>query len=196
MLRVLEALSPAERTAFVLHDVFGHSFAEVAEAVGRTPQAARQLASRARRHVEAGRPRFPATADQQREVVAAFAVATAEGDIDRLVSLLDPDVTLTTDGGGRVVAARRPLHGAPRVAKTLVAFARKGAPQGGRGAIVDVNGHPGLLIESGGVRSVFAFAVDAGRITEIDIVRNPDKLGHVGAVIGQVALELEPWDEA
>lgn len=178
LLRVLESLSPAERTAFVLHDVFGHSFAEVAEAVGRTPQAARQLASRARRHVEAGRPRFPATADEQRELVTAFAAAAADGDVGGLVALLDPDVTMRADGGGRVSAARHPLHGADRVARALIAITRK-AGAGGRAALVAVNGLPGLVAEWDGERSVVAFTVDRGRIAAIDIVRNPDKLGHV-----------------
>jgi len=176
MLRVLESLSPAERTAFVLHDVFGHSFEEVADAVGRTPQAARQLASRARRHVEAGRPRFPATPDEQREVVTAFMTAATEGDLDGLIAVLDPDVTLRSDGGGKVTAVRHPLHGAARVAKTLLGFART---RTGRGEIADVNGMPGILVEAGDERSVFAFTVDGGRITAIDIVRNPDKLERV-----------------
>ena len=177
MLRVLESLSPGERTAFVLHDVFGHSFDEVAEAVGRTPQAARQLASRARRHVEAGRPRFPATRDEQREVVSAFMAAALEGDVDGLLAVLDPEVTLRADGGGRVPTVRQPLHGAARVAQTLAGFARM---QTGHGRVVDVNGAPGLLVETtGGERSVFAFTVDGGRITAIDIVRNPDKLERV-----------------
>ena len=195
MLRVLESLSPAERTAFVLHDVFGHTFAEVAEAVGRTPEAARQLASRGRRHVQAGRPRFSATAEQQREVVAAFATATAEGDLDRLVALLDPEVTMRSDGGGRAIAARHPLHGAPRVARTLIALAKKGSRLGGTGMIVDVNGQPGLLLEAPDDRSVFAFAVDAGRITEIDIIRNPDKLARVPRVKGTLVLDLPPRPE-
>ena len=178
LLRVLEALSPAERTAFVLHDVFGHSFAEVAEVVGRTPQATRQLASRARRHVEAGRPRFPATRDEQERVVTAFAMAAGQGDLDALVAVLDPDVTLRSDGGGRVNAARHPLHGADRVARALLAFARK-LQGGGRTMALSVNGDLGLLVESAGERSVIAFTVDGGRITAIDIVRNPDKLTRV-----------------
>ena len=181
LLRVLESLSPAERTAFVLHDVFGHTFGEVAEAVGRSPDAARQLASRARRHVEAGRPRFPATRETQREAVLAFAAAVTEGDVDRLVALLDPEVVLRTDGGGRVSAARKPIEGAGKVSRTLLAFARKGAV-GARGALVEVNGRPGLLVIAGGADSVFAFTVDDGLITAIDIVRNPDKLTHLPEV--------------
>jgi len=177
MLRVLESLSPAERTAFVLHDVFGHSFDEVAEAVGRTPQAARQLASRARRHVEAGRPRFPATPDEQRRVVSAFLSAAVDGDVDGLLAVLDPEVTLRADGGGRVQTVRRPVHGAERVARTLAGFARM---RTGRGEVADVNGTPGLVVRTtDGELSVFAFTVDGGRITAIDVVRNPDKLERV-----------------
>jgi RNA polymerase sigma-70 factor, ECF subfamily len=175
LLRVLETLSPAERTAFVLHDVFGHTFDEAAAVVGRTPQATRQLASRARRHVEAGRPRFPASRDEQLRVVTAFAVAAAEGDLAGLVAVLDPDVVMRADGGGRVTTARHPLHGADRVARALVAIARK-QREGRRGALVEVNGTPGLLLEADGERSVVAFSVDGGRITAVDIVRNPDKL--------------------
>jgi RNA polymerase sigma-70 factor (ECF subfamily) len=185
LLRVLEALSPAERTAFVLHDVFGHSFDEVAEAVGRTPQATRQLASRARRHVEAGRPRFPATRDEQARVVTAFAIAAGQGDLDALVAVLDPDVTMRSDGGGRVTAARHPLHGADRVGRALVAMTRKNLRRGGgQAALLSVNGGPGLVLEVAGERSVMAFTVDGGRITAIDIVRNPDKLTHVPPLEG------------
>jgi RNA polymerase sigma-70 factor (ECF subfamily) len=192
MLRVLEALSPAERTAFVLHDVFGHSFAQVADAVGRTPDAARQLASRARRHVRTGRPRFSATRDEQREVVAAFAAAVAEGDVDRLVAVLDPEVTLRSDGGEHLASLPKPLQGAPRVATTMLGFIRRGGADGITGRFAEVNGRPGLVMERRGMRAVVAFAVDAGRITAIDIVRNPDKLAHVSDVGGEVALELPP----
>jgi RNA polymerase sigma-70 factor (ECF subfamily) len=183
LLRVLEALSPAERTAFVLHDVFGHSFDEVAEAVGRTPQATRQLASRARRHVAAGSPRFPATPDEQARAVTAFAIAISQGDLEALVAVLDPDVTMRSDGGGRVTAARRPLHGADRVGRALLALARK-QPGRGRATALSVNGDLGLLVEAAGERSVMAFTVDGGRITAIDIVRNPDKLTRVPPLDG------------
>lgn len=101
LLVVLETLSPAERTAFLLHDVFGLGFAEIAEVVGRSPAAVRKLASRARRHVRGDRPRFPPTRTQQRELLAAFISACYEGDLERLVTLLDPDVTWRADGGRR-----------------------------------------------------------------------------------------------
>ncbi len=179
LLAVLERLSPAERTAFVLHDVFAVPFGEVAAVVGRTPEAVRQLAARARRHVDEQRPRFPASADEQRRVVAAFGRAVAEGDLDGLLAVLDPDVVMTADGGGAVVAARVPLRGALRVARAWTAMVRK-AP-GGRGALAEVNGAPGLVLEPpDGSRSVLSFTLDAGRITRIDVVRNPAKLRAFG----------------
>jgi RNA polymerase sigma-70 factor (ECF subfamily) len=176
LLVVLESLSAAERVAFVLHDVFGHPFDAVADVLGTSPDAARQLASRARRHVEARRPRFPATREQQRAVVEAFATAVAEGDVTTLVGLLHPDAVMRTDGGGVVLAARKPIEGAERIAKVSTTLARKGAdPSTFR--FVEVNGMPGIVVRAwDGTASVMSFAVDGGRITEIDIVRNPDKL--------------------
>lgn len=184
LLVVLEALSPAERTAFVLHDVFGLPFAEVAEVVGRSPAAVRQLAARARRHVADGTPRFPASREQHTRIVAAFAIAWQAGDVDALLAVLDPGVTFRSDGGGHVVAARRPVDGAERVARTLVALAAANVRRGVavRGGIVDVNGMPGLLLEEDDVRGVVSLTVDDGRIVAIDVVRNPEKLRHVPAL--------------
>jgi RNA polymerase sigma-70 factor, ECF subfamily len=174
VLVVLESLSAAERVAFVLHDIFGYEFDRVAAVLGTTPPAARQHASRARRAVEARRPRFPASPRQQREVVDAFVEAARGGDVAALVELLDPDVVLTTDGGGTLPAPRRPVTGAERVARALVGFARRG---GGTAEPVEVNGAPGLLTRAAaGVPSVVAFTLDAGRIVAIDIQRNPTKL--------------------
>jgi RNA polymerase sigma-70 factor (ECF subfamily) len=176
LLVVLERLSPAERTSFLLHDVFGLSFAEVAGVVGRSPAAARQLAARARQHVEDGRPRFPPTYAEQRELVAAFAAACAEGDLERLVTLLDPDVVWRGDGGGKVTSGRG-ARGAQRVAQDLVLLTRR-PPR--RMGTATVNGAPGLVVvDADGVLSVISFTVDSGRITAIDVVRNPDKLGAV-----------------
>jgi RNA polymerase sigma-70 factor, ECF subfamily len=174
LLVVLERLSPAERTAFLLHDVFGLEFEEVAGVVGRTPAAVRQLASRARRHVEDGRPRFPPTLVQQRRLVAAFADACGGGDMERLVALLDPDVVWRSDGGGKVSAARPAKPGAHNVARWLIALARR-PPRSLRMAMV--NGAPGLVMRDGdGVLTVIAFTIDADRITAMDVMRNPDKL--------------------
>jgi RNA polymerase sigma-70 factor, ECF subfamily len=176
LLVVLESLSAGERVAFVLHDVFGYPFDRVADVLGTSSDAARQLASRARRHVEARRPRFPATREQQQEIVAAFSAATADGDTDRLVALLHPDVVMRTDGGGVVNAPRKPIEGAERVAEVTAALAKKGAdPSTLR--FVDVNGMPGVYVRDwDGTASVLAFTIDDGRIVEIDIVRNPEKL--------------------
>jgi RNA polymerase sigma-70 factor (ECF subfamily) len=174
LLVILERLSAAERTAFLLHDVFALSFDDVAEVVGRSPAAVRQLASRARRHVEEGRPRFPPTQAEQRELVAAFTAAAYEGDMEGLVSLLDPDVVWRSDGGGKVSALLRIERGAGSVARGLIGFTRRPPRQS---AIADVNGAPGLvLVDATGVLTVVAFTVDAGRIVAIDVVRNPDKL--------------------
>lgn len=174
LLVVLERLSAPERTAFLLHDVFGLSFEEVARAVGRSPAAVRQLASRARRHVERGRPRFPPTQAEQREVIAAFAAACQAGDLERLVALLDPGVVWRGDGGGKVAASHRVERGARNVARKLLELAHR-PPRGSRMAMV--NGAPGLVLrDADGVLTVVAFTVDAGRVVAIDAVRNPDKL--------------------
>jgi RNA polymerase sigma-70 factor (ECF subfamily) len=174
LLVVLERLSPAERTAFLLHDVFGLAFEEVADVVGRTPAAVRQLASRARRHVEDGQPRFPPTLAQQRRLVAAFADACGGGDMERLAALLDPGVVWRSDGGGKVSAARPAKPGARNVARWLIALARR-PPRSLRMAMV--NGAPGLVMRDGdGVLTVIAFTIDADRITAMDVMRNPDKL--------------------
>lgn len=177
LLVVLERLSPAERTAFLLHDMFGLSFDEVGEVVGRAPTAVRQLASRARRHVEEGTPRFPASRDEHARIVSAFAAASQAGDLDALLHVLDPDVTFRADGGGRVTAARHPIVGAARVARVLTKLATK-SWRACRIAVV--NDMPGLLVDDGGsVLTVYSLTVDAHRIVEIDVIRNPDKLRHV-----------------
>ncbi|MER7519095.1 RNA polymerase sigma factor SigJ [Streptomyces sp. NPDC126499] len=174
LLVVLESLTPPERTAFVLHDVFGLPFSEVAQVVGRTPTACRQLASRARRRVAAGAPRFEVTAESRRHVIEAFAAACREGDITALLTLLDPDVVLRADGGGVVRAARRPVLGADKVSRYLVGVCRKAQ---GEFTVVAVNGLPGLLWSRGArVNGVLSLTVAEGRITAVDLVRNPEKL--------------------
>ncbi|WP_429414506.1 RNA polymerase sigma factor SigJ [Nocardia sp. GAS34] len=174
LLVVLESLTPAERTAFVLQDVFGMSGPEVAEVVGRTPAAVRQLASRARKHVEQGTPRFPASHDEQKKVVSAFALAWRSGDLSALLGVLDENVLLTADGGGKVPAIRQPVRGAELIAKMFLGWYRAGA--GAWGRMVEVNGTPGLLVFDGTHTGVFSFTIDNGSITAINAVRNPDKL--------------------
>ncbi|TDC97221.1 sigma-70 family RNA polymerase sigma factor [Actinomadura sp. 7K507] len=181
LLVVLERLSPAERTAFVLHDVFGVPFPEIAEVVGRSPAAVRQLASRGRRHVEGGRPRSPATQAEQRELVEAFTAACRDGDLPGLIALLDPDVVLRGDGGGKARTLQHIEREAARVAPMiLLAYARAVGPGPLDSLPTEVNGAPGLVArDANGELSVVAFTVDAGRITAIDMVRNPDKLAMV-----------------
>lgn len=175
MLIVLESLSPPERSAFLLHDVFGYSFDEVARIVDRTPAATRKLAGRARAAVEARRPRYPAAAEEQRQIVAAFLDAAQNGDIAALLELLDPSVTFRSDGGGLVPAARKVFTGAERVAGILAAMSGHYGERY-RGSTVSVNGAPGVLMNVGGSLSVIAVTIDNGRITSLDVMRNPDKL--------------------
>ena len=178
LLVVLERLSPAERTAFLLHDVFDLPFEKVATVVGRSPAAVRQLASRARSHVEAGKPRFPADAEEETRIVAAFATAWQEGDHEALLGLLDPDAIMRSDGGGRVPTAGKPLLGADRITRALVALTRASMrrEEEPRGRFARVNGAAGLVVHDRYSTSVVSLTIDAGRITAVDIVRNPDKL--------------------
>jgi hypothetical protein len=172
---VLESMTPAERVAFILHDVFGYPFAEVAEVTGRTTAACRQLASSARRRIRASQP--PSTpAAQHAGIVRHFKQAWEAKDINALISLLDPDATMTADGGGRVSAALRPIEGGEQIAAYAVDIAGR-AP--GNLTILErtVNGQPGLVAQHDGVTvTVFAFDVAGDRIKHIWAVRNPDKL--------------------
>ncbi len=181
MLVVLERLSPAERVAFLLHDVFAMPFEQVAETVGRSPAAVRRLEARARRHVEAERPRFPATAEEHEQIVVAFVEACGMGDLERLLEVLDPQVVFRSDGGGQVPAARYPLEGADRVARALLAMEgkRQSAGHAMRGAPGAVNGQLGFVYYEGKNLNVLSFTIDAGRIVALDVVRNPEKLRHV-----------------
>jgi RNA polymerase sigma-70 factor, ECF subfamily len=173
LLTVLERLSPAERTAFVLHDIFDVPFGDVAEIVGRTPEAVRQLASRARRHVRGESPRFAASRDEHDRAVRAFAGAVGEGNFDDLILVLDPDVVWTSDGGGRASASRKPLRGGARVARAWAALSRSVHEP----IEIKLNGRLGLMLSSAdGHRAALSFVVSADRITRIDSVRNPDKL--------------------
>jgi RNA polymerase sigma factor (sigma-70 family) len=172
---VLDAMTPAGRVAFILHDVFGYSFTEVAEITGRTPAACRQLASSARRRVRASQAPATPTA-RQAGIVRAFKQAWEAKDIDALLGLLDPGATVIADGGGLVTAALRPIEGAEQIARYLAGLAAR-AP--GNATILErtVNGRPGLIAQQDGVTvTVFAFAVAGDRITRIWAVRNPDKL--------------------
>ncbi|HEY3483407.1 MAG TPA: RNA polymerase sigma factor SigJ [Streptomyces sp.] len=176
LLVVLETLSPAERTAWVLHDLFGVEFPEVGRVVGRSTAAVRQLAARARRHIAAGAPRIEVDAHEHQAAVAAFARAAAEGDLDALTAVLDPEVTLTSDGGGLVSAARHPVHGADRVARFLVGTASRFGT-GHRAAVTTVNGAPGLAVLDGDeLIAVISLTFAQDRVTRVDLVMTPLKL--------------------
>jgi RNA polymerase sigma-70 factor (ECF subfamily) len=153
----------------------------VAGVVGRSPAAVRQLASRARRHVEEGKPRFPAGPEEEMRLAGAFAAAWQEGAMEALLVLLDPEVELRADGGGRVPTAGKPLHGADRVARMLLGLGRAAAKAGreSKGRFAYVNGKPGLVVDDGLSMSVVSLTFDRGRIAAIHIMRNPEKLRHV-----------------
>jgi RNA polymerase sigma factor (sigma-70 family) len=171
---MLESMTPAERVAFILHDVFRYSFAEVAAIVGRTPAACRQLASSARRRIRASQG-LPAPAARQAGLVRDFKQAWEAGDINALIGLLDPGATMTADGGGLVNAALRPVEGGEQIARYVADLARR-AP-GLAFLERTVNGQPGLVAQQDGVTvTVFAFDVAGDRIRHIWAVRNPDKL--------------------
>lgn len=172
---VLDAMTPPERVACILHDVFRYPFAQVAEIVGRTPAACRQLAFSGRRRVEKAQSRTSPSAHQAK-VVREFKDAWASKDIGALLSLLDPHAVAVADGGGRVIAAPAPLEGAQTVAQHYLAIA-EGAPPGFTVEECMVNGRPGLVqLFQGAAATVFAFDVADDRIQRIWAVRNPDKL--------------------
>jgi RNA polymerase sigma-70 factor, ECF subfamily len=172
---VLESMTPAERVAFILHDVFRYSFAEVGEIVGRTPAACRQLASSARRRISAAQPAATPKAEQA-ELVREFKRAWQAKDINALIGLLDPDATATADGGGLAVAFLSPIEGGEQVARAWVEIANR-TPSNMTYLERTVNGQPGLVAQQDGVTvTVFAFEVADDRIKHIWVVRNPEKL--------------------
>jgi RNA polymerase sigma-70 factor (TIGR02957 family) len=186
MLVVLESLTPEERAVFVLREVFGFSHAEIGAALGRSGAAVRQLAHRAREHVQARRPRFDVDRNQQREVTQRFLAAAAGGDIEGLITVLAPDVRLLSDGGGKVRAALRPIIGASKVARFIAAISSR--PY--RGIEIsdmsleatEINGGMGMLAKAGGrAMAVLTLAVADGRITAIQLLTNPDKLSAINA---------------
>jgi RNA polymerase sigma-70 factor (ECF subfamily) len=174
LLTILETLSPAERAVYVLHEAFDVPLSEVAAIVGRTPDAVRQLAVRARRHVRDRAPRFDPNPSEQARVVAAFARATENGDLDALAQLLDDKVVFRSDGGGVVRAALQPIEGRARVLHTIRASLRNTPHLALESRVV--NGEAGLVGRFDGGAAVFAFVVRDGRIAQIDVVANPHKL--------------------
>jgi len=186
MMVVLESLTPEERAVFVLREVFGFGHAEIAAALGRSDAAVRQLAHRAREHVQARRPRFEVDQGQQRVVTARFLAAAVGGDIDGLLAVLAPDVTLTADGGGKAKAPLRLITGAAKVASVLAAFAGRPyqgfAPAQMTVEVAEINGGPGALVLAGGrVIAAGTLAVAGGRVAAIHLVTNPEKLDAISA---------------
>ena len=170
---VLESMTPAERVAFILHDVFRYSFAEVAEIVGRTPAACRQLATSARRRIkDAQGPATPAA--QRSEIVRDFKDAWQAKDINALIALLDPNAVAVGDGGGLVTAELHPVEGGERIARYYIELANRRSDV----TLMErtVNGQPGLVAQADGDTTVMAFDIADGRITRIWAVRNPEKL--------------------
>ncbi len=174
LLLMLETLTPAERVVLVLHDAFAMPYAEIATVVDRTPAACRQLGASARAQVGSRRA-VPVPAERHRAVVAAFSAAAATGRLEALVRALDPDVVLRSDGGGIVSAARRSVRGADRVARFLLGIAAK-HPTAAYEPVVHGDGEGILVRVAGEVDSVVSFATDGDRVTEIWVVRNPEKL--------------------
>jgi RNA polymerase sigma-70 factor (ECF subfamily) len=188
LLLALERLSPLERAAFLLHDVFDYSFAQVAEALGRTEAACRQLAARARTHVREARPRgvtpqrkASAPVDPKHaELVSAFISASRSGDLDTLMRLLASDARVVADGGGKVAAALNVIEGADHVAAFLSGVVRKGWTDDLSVRFEIINGLPGLLvIGPSGLVQTNAFEIEDGVVKAIYVVRNPDKLKHL-----------------
>ncbi len=192
-LLLLERLSPLERAVFVLREVFEFSFPEIASAVGRSEAACRQLAVRARRHMDAGRPRFEADRGERAELAARFFGALREGDVDGLQELLAADVSLVGDGGGKAPALARSIIGAEKVARVLASFfpllVRIDVTLEPR----EVNGQPGAIFRDRDNKVFSALTLDVldGQIQTIRAVSNPDKLGHLGPVADAWAVARE-----
>lgn len=182
MMVVLESLSPLERAVFVLREVFGYDYAELAAMLDKTEAAVRQLAHRAREHVQARRPRFDHDEQRRREAVERFLVATVTGDVEALMATLSEDAVLLSDGGGVVQAARKPILGADRIARFFLALVERYSGPGQRAEIADVNGSVGLLLYDGErLHTVIGFDVLDGLVVRVHAVRNPAKLAALNA---------------
>jgi RNA polymerase sigma-70 factor, ECF subfamily len=181
-LALLERLTPDERAVLVLREAFDYGFGEIAEAIGTSEANCRQLLSRARRRIEADRPRFDADPRERHELAARFLDAAREGDLDGLLALLAPDAVLVGDGGGKARAIPKPMVGARQIARALLAFGQLADGWGVTLEPVLVNGQPGLraLDGEGRIASVMAVTVAGGRVVRVDSVVNPDKLRHLG----------------
>jgi RNA polymerase sigma-70 factor, ECF subfamily len=180
MLVLLETLTPDERAVFVLREVFGFDYDEIAGAVGKSVAAVRQVAHRAREHVHARRKRFePVDPDEGARITEQFLAAAVTGDMDGLMALLAPDVTSIADGGGRPGAARRPVAGAAKVAAAIIRGMQRGVPDM-RFEIVTANSAPAVVVYSGDhLEAIFTVEIGGGKITHLYAIANPDKLAAI-----------------
>jgi RNA polymerase sigma-70 factor (ECF subfamily) len=174
---LLENLSPAERAVFLLREVFEYEYDDIARVLEKSPEACRQLFSRARKHISDNRPRFEATPEEHHRIMERFMAATSSGNLDGLLNLLADDVTVITDGGGKAVAAIYPVRGREDVARFMLGTTRH-APQGASVDITEVNGKPGIIIRAADGRAftLVALTLSEGRIVRIHAISNPDKL--------------------
>ncbi|QDX28185.1 sigma-70 family RNA polymerase sigma factor [Sphingomonas suaedae] len=185
LMLAMERLSPLERAAFLLHDVFDVALSDVAVALSREPAAVRQLASRARKHVQAARPRFSVEAAEASRITQAFFVAARDGDTASLASLLAQDVEIHSDGGGKVLAFRNVIRGVDRALRLFAGLRRKNAPVAELLRTAEIDGLPGYISVDRGLVQTTALDIRGGKIAAIYIVRNPDKLQHLaGNMIG------------
>jgi RNA polymerase sigma-70 factor (TIGR02957 family) len=188
---LLESLTPEQRAVFLLHDVFGYPYDQIARIVGKSEANARQLAVRARRHVDERRPRFEASREQRERLADRFIAAVEDGDVEALEAMLAEDVVLAGDGGGKAPALARALHGPRRVARTLAAWGRQAPRLGGaRLRRTEVNGQPGAVALDAEQRVIGVIALDIaeGRVQGVRSVVNPEKLRHLGPVADLKAL--------
>jgi RNA polymerase sigma-70 factor (ECF subfamily) len=180
---LLEELTPAERAALLLHDVFGYGYAEIASMLGRQEPAARQLVARARRRIGERRRRFDVDRQQGEQLASQFLAACATGDLQALMRMLAGDVVVWTDGGGKARAARNPIYGAHKAARFLIGTAQ-GLPASARVSVTRLNGQPGALItRSGRVTTAIVLDIRSHQVTGVRIVVNPDKLTRLRATI-------------
>jgi RNA polymerase sigma-70 factor (TIGR02957 family) len=179
---LLESLSPTERAVFLLHEVFGYDYAEIAQITGKSEPNCRQIFARARHHIDEGKPRFEASREQRDEVARRFFDAAGGGDLNSLLNLLAPDVVTIGDGGGKGQALPEPIHGRDRVARFLLGLFRRAEKEGTYAVPALVNGQPGAVAyDAGGrVAGVFALDIADGLVQAVRSVVNPDKLQHLG----------------
>jgi RNA polymerase sigma-70 factor (ECF subfamily) len=183
-LRLLESLGPVERAVFLLKEVFDYSYEEVAGIVGKSEANCRQIVKRAREHLREHRPRFQVSREEQEKVTQRFIEVCAGGDMDALLTMLAPDVVLTADSGGKVLAPRNVLHGPDNVARFFMGVLRKLGPTATiEASIAEVNGQPGLLVYVTGKRdSVLTLEIGSGGIDGINMVSNPDKIAGIARI--------------